>query len=78
MEQSVHIQHSSSSVAETMLEGSIVLWTLGRNNDADQTSDSSGSSSTDDAQDGVRNIEAVAMTWTKWGLIAAYVRYVLV
>ena len=61
-----------------MLEGSIVLWTLGRNNDADQMLDSSGSSSTDDAQDGVRNIEAVAMTWTKWGLIAAYVRYVLV
>ena len=27
-------------------------------------------------QAGVKNIEAVSMTWTKWGLIAAYVRYV--
>jgi hypothetical protein len=27
-------------------------------------------------QDGVKNIEAISMTWTKWGLIAAYARYV--
>jgi hypothetical protein len=28
------------------------------------------------AQAGVQNIEAVSMTWTKWGLIAAYARFV--
>ncbi|TVY83694.1 Siderophore iron transporter mirC [Lachnellula suecica] len=28
------------------------------------------------AQAGVRTIEAVSMTWTKWGLIAAYLRFV--
>lgn len=27
-------------------------------------------------QAGVKNIEAVSMTWTKWGLIAAYARSV--
>jgi hypothetical protein len=27
-------------------------------------------------QAGVKNIEAVSMTWTKWGLIAAYARCV--
>jgi hypothetical protein len=27
-------------------------------------------------QAGVKNIEAVSMTWTKWGLIAAYAGYV--
>jgi hypothetical protein len=29
---------------------------------------------TSDAQDGVKAIEAVSMTWTRWGLIAAYLR----
>jgi hypothetical protein len=29
-----------------------------------------------ETQDGVKRIEAVAMTWTKWGLIAAYIGYV--
>jgi hypothetical protein len=29
------------------------------------------------AQAGVKNIEAVSMTWSKWGLIAAYTRYLL-
>jgi hypothetical protein len=28
------------------------------------------------AQAGVKNIEAISMIWTKWGLIAAYVRLV--
>jgi hypothetical protein len=27
-------------------------------------------------QAGVQNIEAVSMTWTKWGLILAYIGYV--
>lgn len=29
-----------------------------------------------DAQAGVQKIEAISMTWTKWGLIAAYARFV--
>lgn len=38
---------------------------------------SPGASTPDeDAQNGVKNMEAVAMTWTKWGLIFAYMRYV--
>lgn len=32
----------------------------------------------DDAQAGVKNIEAVSMTWTKWGLIMAYTRYTMI
>jgi hypothetical protein len=36
----------------------------------------SGRSTPSSAQAGVKNIEAVAMTWTKWGLIAAYARFV--
>lgn len=41
------------------------------------TSQEAGSTTaTDDAQAGVKNIEAVSMTWTKWGLIAAYARFV--
>ncbi len=31
----------------------------------------------DDVQAGVKNIEAVSKTWTKWGLIAAYSGFVL-
>lgn len=38
--------------------------------------DSDASSAPPDAQAGVKNIEAVSLTWTKWGLIAAYLRYV--
>lgn len=30
-----------------------------------------------DVQDGVRRIEAVARTWSKWGLIVAYLRWVV-
>ena len=43
----------------------------------DVGSDNDGGVSTsesDDAQEGVRTIEAVSMTWTKWGLIFAYMR----
>jgi len=45
----------------------------------DVESNSSGSSATatsSSVQAGVKNIEAVSMTWTKWGLIAAYARFV--
>lgn len=31
----------------------------------------------DVVQDGVKRIEAVSRTWTKWGLIAAYLGYEL-
>jgi hypothetical protein len=33
-------------------------------------------SSTSSAQDGVKRIEAVSMTWTRWGLVFAYIGYV--
>lgn len=33
-----------------------------------------GRRTSEDAQEGVRNIEAVSMIWSKWGLIAAYTR----
>lgn len=35
--------------------------------------DDRSSLSSDDAQTGVKRVEAVSLTWTKWGLIAAYV-----
>jgi hypothetical protein len=42
--------------------------------------DSSGSSTVSDpdsdVQDGVRRIEAVARTWSRWGLVVAYLRLV--
>lgn len=41
-----------------------------RGEDADSLTDSSSMSS---AQDGVKNIEAVAMSWSEWGLIIAYI-----
>ena len=34
--------------------------------------DSQSSLSTDDAQAGVKSIEAVSQTWTQWSLIVAY------
>ncbi|CZR66843.1 probable major facilitator protein MIRC (siderophore transporter) [Phialocephala subalpina] len=50
-----------------------------QNNDLEANSLSGGSghgsattSSSNNAQAGVKNIEAVVMTWTEWGLIAAY------
>lgn len=46
------------------------------NFDAESVPRSGASTSDDDAQNGVKNMEAVAMTWTKWGLIFAYIRYV--
>lgn len=36
----------------------------------------SASDSDSDVQDGVRRIEAVARTWSKWGLVVAYMRSV--
>lgn len=43
--------------------------------EANSTSGGSGTTtSSNDAQAGVKNIEAVAMTWTKCGLIIAYAR----
>lgn len=54
-----------------------------QNNDLEANSLSGGSghgsattSSSNNAQAGVKNIEAVVMTWTEWRLIAAYLRYV--
>jgi hypothetical protein len=50
----------------------------GHGRDFEATSlDGSGRSTLSSAQAGVKNIEAVSMTWTKWGLIAAYARFVI-
>lgn len=38
--------------------------------------ESSGVSTLDEAQEGVRKIEAINMTWTTRSLIVAYVRFV--
>lgn len=38
--------------------------------------DDDGSGDESDVQDGVRRIEAVSRTWTKWGLMIAYLRFV--
>ena len=45
------------------------------NFDAESMSSPGSSTPDEDAQNGVKNMEAVAMTWTKWGLIFAYMRY---
>ena len=41
--------------------------------DADEQS----SLSSDEAQAGVKNIEAISQAWTKWSLIAAYLGYII-
>lgn len=41
-----------------------------------QVDDDRSSLSSYDAQHGVKNIEAVSQTWTKWALVAAYAGYV--
>ncbi len=47
------------------------------NQDIEVNSRESGTETNlNEAQAGVQNIEAVSMTWTKWGLIAAYARCV--
>lgn len=46
----------------------------GRDGSASSSSSGKNSQELQDVQAGVRNIEAVSMTWTKWGLIAAYLR----
>ncbi len=39
----------------------------------DDGGDSSSLNSNEDAQAGVKNIEAISQTWTKWSLVSAYV-----
>ncbi|KAG4432025.1 hypothetical protein IFR05_012489 [Cadophora sp. M221] len=46
------------------------------NFDAESLPSPGASTPDEDAQNGVKNMEAVAMTWTKWGLIFAYLRHV--
>lgn len=38
--------------------------------------DDQSSLSSDETQAGVKNIEAISQTWTKWSLIAAYLGYI--
>lgn len=50
---------------------------MGDNQDIEVNSRENGAETNlNEAQAGVQNIEAVSMTWTKWGLIAAYARFV--
>lgn len=42
----------------------------------DAFDDGNASDTESDVQDGVRRIEAVARTWSKWGLVIAYLRLV--
>lgn len=46
---------------------------LDRYNERATQSDSDGDSIDSDAQAGVKQIEAISQTWTKWSLIIAYV-----
>lgn len=39
--------------------------------------DRSSVSSDDDTQAGVKNIEAISQTWSKWALVSAYVGFVI-
>ena len=56
----------------------IPLDTFGRARDVENNPLGNNASPTPrDAQAGVKNIEAVAMTWTKWSLIFAYAGYIL-
>lgn len=55
----------------------IPLDAMGDNQDFEVNSRENGTEANlNEAQAGVQNIEAVSMTWTKWGLIAAYARFV--
>lgn len=55
----------------------VLLDSMGDNQDIEVNSRESGAETNpNEAQAGVQNIEAVSMTWTKWGLIAAYARFV--
>jgi hypothetical protein len=55
----------------------IPLDAMGDNQDFQANSRESGTETNlNEAQAGVQNIEAVSMTWTKWGLIAGYARFV--
>jgi len=67
-----------SSSTSTLAKRDVPLKEMGPNSDLEARSSGSTDVSTayNDAQAGVKNIEAVSMTWTKWGLIAAYARFV--
>ena len=55
----------------------VPLDSMGDNQDIEVNSRESGDETNpNEAQAGVQNIEALSMTWTKWGLIAAYARFV--
>ena len=55
----------------------IPLGTFSRVQDVENNHLGNASPTPQDAQAGVKNIEAISMTWTKWGLIFAYAGYVL-
>jgi len=78
---------STSGSAGTKIEKSLKnfpMGTMSKGDSRDTEANSPRSSEyprdspeSENAQAGVKNIEAVSLTWTKWGLIAAYIRYVV-
>ena len=67
----------SPSSTESGLDKDIPMDVLGDDRNVEATPrENDVSTAPNDAQAGVKNIEAVSMTWTKWGLIAAYARSV--
>jgi hypothetical protein len=55
----------------------VPLDSMGDNQDIEVNSRERGAETNlNEAQAGVQNIEAVSITWSKWGLIAAYSRFV--
>jgi len=68
-------REAPSSLTESGLDKDIPMDVLGDDRNVEATSrENDVSTAPNDAQAGVKNIEAVSMTWTKWGLIAAYAR----
>jgi hypothetical protein len=75
-----HIESGEGSFSDISFghgEKDIPLNTIGGSQDVESNSVGDGATAAaGNAQAGVKNIEAVSMVWTKWDLIAAYVRFV--
>lgn len=61
--------HASTSDTDTDKKN---LEALGHSSSEDAASDDTHS----DMQAGVKKVEAISASWTKWGLVVAYITYV--
>lgn len=52
--------------------GENALFSQGKGQSAIESEDDQSSFSSEETQTGVKTIEAVSQTWTRWSLIAAY------